>query len=208
MKSRRLALALMGLVALLLVTSTLAADPAQPSPYLEALHQGNLIANPDFEEPSPTNPKWPAHWEATFNLVDFNQPAWDCSVAYSGACSIRMSAPMEAEAAWKSPMIPVKPNTEYRFTGWVKTQGVTPEKPRFYGTYIIELHTDRGPLFPRPFAAGPSFEGDNDWTEVSFTFKTNARATQLQISAVMGWSGRAKGHVWFDAVKLEEVVAE
>lgn len=208
MSARRVVLALMSLLAITVITPTLAAEQHVSSAYLESLHQNNLIPNPDFDQSSPSNSNWPADWEANFSLVDFNQPAWDCNVSYSGECSIRMSAPMEAEAAWKSPMIPVKPNTEYRFTGYVRTQGLTPEKPRFYGTYVIELFSDRGPLFPRPFASGTNFEGDTDWTDVSFTFRTNARAAELQISAVIGWGGRSKGHVWFDAVKLEEVVAE
>jgi|LSQX01.1.fsa_nt_gb hypothetical protein len=208
MRLRSVTLAVLGVVALVLAGTAAAADEDVSSAYLADLYEGNLVPNSDFELASESNPNWPADWDATFSLIDFNRPAWDCTVAYSGNCSLRMSAPLEVEAAWVSPMIPVKPNTEYRFTGYVRTQGLTPEKARFYGTFVIELFSDRGPLFPRPFAAGPNFEGDNDWTEVSFTFKTNARAEQLQISAVVGWGGRAKGHVWFDAIQLEEVVTE
>ena len=193
---------------LLAVAPVWADNDPNSSTYLSALHENNLLPNPDFEEPSQANPNWPAGWEANFNLVDFNQPAWDGAIAYAGRHSIRMSAPMGAEAAWTSPMIDVKPNTKYRFTGYVRTQGVAPQKARFSGTYVISVHSDRGPLFPRPFAAGPCLEGDNEWTEVNLEFKTPARATHLQVSAAIAWGGKAAGHVWFDAVKLEEVVAE
>lgn len=166
----------------------------------------NLAPNPDFSLADPDHPEKPLGWEATVSLFDFNQPMWDHEVAYVGERSLRMSAPLETEAHWQSVPIAVRPQTEYRLTGYVRTERLVPERPRFYGTLLVEAFSDRGPLFPRPLAAGPSLGGDNDWTEVSFTFRTPARTETVRIYGVIAYSGRAKGSIWFDGITLEEVV--
>lgn len=201
------------LVQLLMVTALiLVGIVAQPvwaddslERYLASLHDGNLLINPDFEIQDPDIPGRPLGWEPTFNLFDFNQPIWDDEILLSGSRSIRMAAPMDTESSWTSARVPVKPNTTYRFTGYIRTENVVIEKPRFYGTFLVQLYEGDRILFPRPTKAGDNMDGTHDWTRVSFTFTTNHRATHVEVIAALSSFGRASGHVWFDAVKLEEV---
>ncbi len=176
--------------------------------HLAALYEGNLLPNPDFEEADPELPNRPLGWSGTYNLLDFNQPIWDDEIALSGSRSLRMAAPMMTEASWQSEKVPVKPDTTYRFTGYVRTQGLEQEKARFVGTFLVQAYSGDRMLFPRPTQAGASLEGTNDWTRVEFTFKTPRNADSIQVIAALSFSGRAKGNVWFDAVKLEEVTGE
>lgn len=176
--------------------------------HLATLHEGNLLPNPDFEEADPERPGRPLGWEPTYNLADFNQPIWDSEVYLSGSRSIRMSAPMATEAVWQSAKVPVKAETTYRFVGYVRTRDLAPERARFHGTFLIQAYNGDRMLFPRPTQAGPSLEGTNDWTRVEFTFKTPRNADAIQVIAAVSYSGRARGHIWFDAVKLEEVTEE
>jgi len=176
--------------------------------HLATLHDGNLLPNPDFEEADPAFPGRPLGWSGTYNLTDFNQPIWDDQVALSGSRSLRMAAPMLTEASWQSDKVPVKPETTYRFVGYIRTQDVVQEKARFVGTFLVQAYNGERMLFPRPTQAGPSLEGTNDWTRVEFTFKTPRNTDAVQILGVISFSGRAKGNIWFDAVKLEEVAGE
>ena len=119
-----------------------------------------------------------------------------------------MSAPIDTEAVWQSVKVPVKAETTYRFAGYVRTQGLTPERARFHGTFLIQAFNGDRMLFPRPTKAGESLQGTHDWTRVEFTFKTPRNADAIQVIAAVSYAGRARGHVWFDAVKLEEVTEE
>jgi len=186
----------------------LAADDEALKQHLATLYEGNLLPNPDFEEADPAFPNRPLGWTGTYNLADFNQPLWDDQVALSGSRSLRMAAPMPTEASWQSDKVPVKPDTTYRFVGYVRTQGLTQERARFVGTFLVQAYSGDRMLFPRPTQAGPSLEGTNDWTRVEFAFKTPRNADSIQVIAAVSFSGRAKGNVWFDAVKLEEVTSE
>lgn len=188
--------------------SVFAAEDELLQRHLETLYEGNLLPNPDFEEADPALPNRPLGWTGTYNLVDFNQPIWDDQVALSGSRSLRMAAPMMTEASWQSEKVPVKPDTTYRFVGYVRTQGVERERARFVATFLVQAYQGDRMLFPRPTQAGPSLEGTHDWTRVEFTFKTPRNADSVQVIAAISYSGRAKGNVWFDAVKLEEVTGE
>lgn len=176
--------------------------------HLATLYEGNLLPNPDFEEADPSIPNRPLGWEPTYNLSDFNQPIWDNEVALSGTRSIRMSAPIATEVVWQSVKVPVKAETTYRFVGYVRTRDLEPERARFHGTFLIQAFNGDRMLFPRPTQAGPSLAGTNDWTRVEFTFKTPRNTDAIQVIAAVSYAGRARGHIWFDAVKLEEVTEE
>lgn len=176
--------------------------------HLATLYEGNLLPNPDFEEADPLLPNRPLGWEPTYNLSDFNQPIWDSGTYLSGSRSLRMSAPIATEAVWQSVKVPVKAETTYRFVGYVRTQDLVPERARFHGTFLIQAYNGDRMLFPRPTKAGQSLQGTQDWTRVEFTFKTPRNTDSIQVIAAVSHAGRATGHIWFDAVKLEEVVEE
>ncbi len=112
------------------------------------------------------------------------------NIAHHGTKSLFIDAPGFAEGAWYSRVL-LKPWSEYRFTGWIRTRGVVASEGRGAGFSISGMDLEL-----------KGFTGDNEWTKVTYQFSTggNDGAT---IECRLNLDGKAKGRVWFDDMSLE-----
>ena len=155
------------------------------------LSTGNLLLNGGFESGNylPTN--WlPDAWASGAAFI------WDPAQAYQGNMSIQISSAMPNDARWVQ-RVTVRPNTDYRLSGWIKTENVAHSSETedvganlsVYGTWV---HT-------------AALIGTNAWTNVSITFNTGS-GSHIVIAARLGYtSGTTTGTAWFDELRLEPV---
>ncbi len=175
-------LVLSAAVAALTMASSASPSLSQPPP------QGSLtlVPNSSFEEIDGDHPAgWKrAVWQRSAELsVD--------TVAHTGAHSARISSRDGGDASW-TVVVPVRPFSTYRLSGWIKTEG-------------LENGTSRGALFNLHQLSRmqtPAVTGTRDWTEVTLEFDTEANDA-IQINCLFGGWGRARGTAWFDDVRLE-----
>ncbi len=116
--------------------------------------------------------------------------ALDSSVAHSGKNSIRISSTEGGDASWMI-IVPVKPYSKYRLSGWIKTQGLEPG-------------TGKGALinFHRAGIQTQAVVGTQDWTRVELKFDSGANDA-FSLNCLFGGWGKSKGRAWFDDVELE-----
>ena len=119
----------------------------------------------------------------------------DGTTAKSGSKSILVRSESGADAGYTT-TIPVKPNSLYRITAWVKTEGVT--KVDGQGA-TLNLHS-------RPEHA-QLVTGTTDWTQVSMDVNTGDDDS-LQLNCILGYYGTAKGRAWFDDVEVKFVSSQ
>lgn len=152
---------------------------------------GNLLLNGGFENGDylPTN--WlPDSWASGAEFI------WDNTQSYQGNRSIKISLATPNDARWVQG-VTVQPNTDYRLSGWIKTENVAHTSETIdaganlsvYGTWT---HTS-------------GLIGTNGWTNTSMTFNSGS-SSQIVIAARLGyWSGTTTGTAWFDELRLEPV---
>lgn len=144
------------------------------------------IANPSFEEMDGDLPRgWKtAQWRgrANFEVSD---------IAHTGMQSVKISSDEGADASWIT-IVPVKPYSKYRLSGWIKTQDV-------------KATTGKGALFNlhnlQPLQT-KALSGTQDWTQVELVFETAANDA-VQVNCLLGGWGRAEGTAWYDDIQLE-----
>lgn len=150
----------------------------------------NLLLNGSFEqgESSPTG--WSSDaWNSSYTVFSL-----DSTQAISGSRSVKIETTVPNDARWIQ-TVSVLPNTDYRLTGWIKTENVarTGESVDaganlcLYGTYT----------------RSEGLYGTNDWTHISMLFNTGSN-TEITVAARLGyWSGTTTGVAWFDDLQLE-----
>lgn len=88
-------------------------------------------------------------------------------------------------------LLDVSPNTSYKITCDVKTEGVTGGAGANIGVYGIAV-------------TGEQVLGDTDWHSISLTGKTADKQTELPLSIGVGSHGAlSSGKAWFDNVRIE-----
>ncbi|MHA1228985.1 MAG: carbohydrate binding domain-containing protein [Candidatus Hodarchaeales archaeon] len=149
----------------------------------------NLLSNSSFEY----GESLPSSWitDSWIPDVDF---VWDYTHSYMGVKSVKISTTTANDARWIQE-VTVQPNTDYRLSGWIKTENVAHTSGlvdaganlSIYGTWD---HTT-------------AMFGTNAWTMVSMTFNSGS-SSNLIIAARLGyWSGITTGTAWFDNLTLE-----
>ncbi|MBN1583135.1 MAG: hypothetical protein JXA89_20670 [Anaerolineae bacterium] len=150
-----------------------------------------LLVNGGFEWGNGLPDNWlPDSWipEAAFT--------WSDTQSYLGSKSIQISLTTANDARWIQ-TVNVQPDTDYRLSGWIKTENVahtseTADVGASLGVYSMGTHT-LGLL------------GTNEWTHVSLVFNTGSNS-QITIAARLGyWSGTTTGTAWFDELSLASV---
>jgi alpha-N-arabinofuranosidase len=148
--------------------------------------QKDLIGNASFEEVEGNMPKgWTTNvWRGKADLT------LDSSTAHSGKTSVRISSTEGGDASWMT-VVPARPFSKYRLTGWVKTQNLEPG-------------TGRGALFNfnGTDIQTKAVSGTQDWTRLELVFDSGPNDA-LSLNCLFGGWGRAKGTAWFDDVGLE-----
>lgn len=124
---------------------------------------------------------WSGH--ALFSLV---------AQGHSGGHSVLVTSQKGGDAGWFA-MVPVRPQSRYRLSAWIKTEGV--EALDGQGA-LINLHS-------RPEHTAP-IVGTKDWTRVEMPIDTGPDDV-LQINCLLGYFGQAKGKAWYDDVQLDLV---
>ena len=149
----------------------------------------NLLPNPSFEE---VNDGKPVGWRTSSHggrgvlmLAD---------VGHSGKRSVRISSEEGGDVSW-SAEVPVKPRTDYRLTGWIKTENV--RKVGGANGAMFNVHELQDPVR----GGTKALTDDNDWTQVQLSFNSGA-LQQVTINCLFGGWGRATGSAWFDDVEL------
>ena len=110
---------------------------------------------------------------------------------HTGRC-VAVASETGADAAWTI-TVPVVAWTQYRLTGWIKTENVTPSTGK---GALINLHNL--PVQSREIM------GTSDWIPVSLEFRTDEQE-EIQINCLFGGWGQATGKAWYDDLALEVV---
>lgn len=152
----------------------------------------NLLPNPGFEDVV-ANAKTPAGWTLrNYGTKPGNAGAeWsivtDEKMVHSGKNSFRVITRDEADTSFFAD-VPLKPNTEYKLSAWIKTHG-------FRGKASLNDHIGR--------AETSSLKRTQDWTEVEVTFNSKNRD-----KASINLLHVGKGDTYFDDVKLVEMIPD
>lgn len=166
-------------------------------------HKGrhNLIQNSSFEN---GNDELPDAWTRDAFIYRAELFSWSDEEAFSGCRSVMIYAPpgQPNDARWIQ-QAPVEPNTTYRLSGWIKTEGVERSGQAVQaGANLSILDQD---LTETVFARAGDLLGDNDWTYVEMTFNSRQK-TAITVAARLGfYSGTTSGTAWFDKIKLVRV---
>lgn len=152
----------------------------------------NLLPTASFEEVA-EGAKTPTAWKHR----DYgNRPGnagaeWrivtDTKMVHSGKNSFRVITRDDADTSFFAD-VPLKPNTEYKLSAWIKTHG-------FKGKASLNDHLGR--------AETSTIKRTQDWTEVEVTFNSKTRD-----KASINLLHVGKGDTYFDDVSLVELIPE
>lgn len=159
------------------------------NPNLDAVASTNLIPNPSFEIQSDNRP---INWRASTHSGRGTLALAD--IAHSGKHSVTISATNGADVSW-AVHVAVKPRTDYRLSGWIKTENVQ-RLGRAIGA-LLNVHELQDPVR----GATKGISGNTDWTKVELTFNSG-QMTEITINCLFGGWGRATGTAWFDDIEL------
>ena len=154
---------------------------------------GNLISNPSFEEQSDGRP---AGWRTSTHSGRGQLTLAD--IGRTGARSAKISSEPGGDISW-AVRVPVKPRTEYKLTGWIKTEKV--QKLGRANGALLNVHELQDPVR----GGTKALSGDNDWTQVQLNFNSG-QMREVTINCLFGGWGRATGTAWFDDIELTPAV--
>ncbi|MBN2698427.1 MAG: hypothetical protein JXR52_06340 [Bacteroidales bacterium] len=117
------------------------------------------------------------------------------SEAHDGNKSLHIYSSQPAYGVWRT-RVAVKPWSVYKFTGWMKTEGLVNQEGEGAGFYLVNLSESFNGM-----------SGTNDWTEVTMEFETGCNDSFV-LECLFNRGGRSSGRVWFDNMKLEPVSSE
>lgn len=165
---------------------------ASPAAASEPRSGANLIPNASFEEQSGDRPRG---WRAVTHSGRGEFAS--ANVARTGSRSVKIASEQGGDLSW-AVQTPVKPRTQYRLSGWIKTENVQ-KQGRALGA-LLNVHELQDPVR----GATRGLSGNNDWTHVELTFNSG-QMTELTINCLFGGWGRATGTAWFDDIELTPV---
>lgn len=146
----------------------------------------NLLPNPSFET---TSGELPDGWR----LRHYNGEAkWDIMPrgAHTGQNALRVVSRRGADTSLFVD-VPVTPNTDYKLSGWVRTQGVSGAQGASLNVHGTTIQTD-------------VVSGNAEWSLVETIFNSEDRK-MLSVNVLFGGFGQSRGEALFDDVKLCEL---
>jgi thermitase len=150
----------------------------------------NILFNGGFEEGTTL----PSRWSQDAWTPSYSTFIWDTDQKHSGSRSIKIANSYNNDARWIQTVY-VQPNSNYRLSGWIKTQIVA------HSPDSRDVGANLSVMGNLEYTNG--LIGTNDWTYVSLSFNTGDR-TQIDVGARLGmYSGTTTGIAWFDDLKLE-----
>lgn len=152
-----------------------------------------LVRNASAEDASPSGGA--AGW--TFDHWTQGDPpstaTRDESVAHSGKSSLKINL-QQGDDGKLTQAIKVKPDTWYRVSAWIKTQGVPANTKVGANISVVDAMEFAGDI-----------KGDSDWQEVVAWGKTGPEQTEIKIAVRLGFYGSlATGTAWFDDIALTQ----
>lgn len=154
----------------------------------------NLAREGDFEARERVFALWSPGGEATGGQ---GFTAEVVSPGRFGKNSLRLHVPPERQAdwlGWRLLNVPVRPNTRYLYTAWVKTQGITGGTVDIHGHFkAADNSLAKGAQF---FSSARRLSGDNDWTLCIAEITTPADAHHVELHLTMN----THGTLWHDGV--------
>jgi len=159
---------------------------------------GQWFVNGDFETEDPQNPGFPLGWVLDTNTDDMGTISLDETVFHGGSKSCKLYRPANkaGEIIIRQDKGPepdgLVDGAVYKFSGWIKTQGVTGGRGACFIT-AWDNHT----------IGGISLHGDNDWTYVEENVvyhETSWGAWRCYLGID---STENDGTAWFDDVNIE-----
>lgn len=162
----------------------LAANTADPSAAVKNAAPVNLLKDPGFDGPSL------GVWSLRPYRVD-RPGTVEVSIApggRNGGTALKITSPFPADIGAGAD-IPVKPNTRYRFGGWIRTEN-------------LENKGGRGALFNvHGGETSQNTSGTTDWKEFSFEFDSGSQSQAL-LHCLFGGYGGGTGTAYYDDLYL------
>jgi tetratricopeptide (TPR) repeat protein len=160
--------------------------------------KSNYLFNGDFEsEPAPS----PFDWN--LSRVSGVDVARDCTTAWSGKCSLRISFAgiQNLDVAAASQRAFVRPGP-YRFQAFIRTEALTTDQGLQFRIFDAEMPA-------RLDVAFDQFTGTRPWSSVEhdLTVPPQTRLLQVQVvrRASMKFDNKVSGTAWIDDLKLEPI---
>ena len=150
----------------------------------------NLLKNPGFEDVANGGP-------ALWARQSWSGQASEQTLAgegRSGKHCVLISSTKGVDVAWRI-IVPVKPLSKYRVSGWIKTRDVKPDPARKGMGALLNIHGTE--------SRTKGIVGTKDWTRVEMTFETNYDEYELQLNCLFGGWGLATGAAWYDDLSME-----
>ena len=123
--------------------------------------------------------------------------SWDTAQKYTGNRSIKITLLSPNDARFIQ-TVPVQPNTNYRLSGWIKTEGVA------HSTEVNDAGANFS-ILEDYNSYTTSLTGTNGWTYRALSINSGSRTT-ITVAARLGfYSGTTTGTAWFDDIKLEAI---
>jgi putative membrane-bound dehydrogenase-like protein len=152
----------------------------------------NLIPNSSFEEASDGKP---VGWRTTTHSGRGELTL--ANTGHTGSRSAKISSLNGGDVSW-AVTVPVKPRTDYKLAGWIKTERL---QKLGNARALLNVHELQDPVR----GATKPLVGDNDWTQVQLNFNSG-EMHEVTINCLLGGWGRASGTAWFDNVELAPAI--
>ena len=146
----------------------------------------NLIPDPTLDGPIPG--AWTLR---TYSARNPQSVQLTSDTGRNGGKALKIVSPNSADVG-AGLDLRLKPNTRYRFGGWVKTENVVNTGGRGVMLNVHNSDASRG------------IAGTRDWTELSMEFSTGGNP-QVLLHCLFGGYGGATGTAWFDDLYLHEI---
>jgi alpha-N-arabinofuranosidase len=152
--------------------------------------QVSIIPNPSAEEGiGSTVTGWNAEAQRGGMIAFYDYEAHD------GKRSLMLNSTRPSGGRWMT-KVQLKPWSEYKLTGWVKTEDVQSRSGKGAGFRLDGVDAEYTGL-----------SGTNDWTKVEIVFNTG-NDDSFVLSCLLGIDGPASGRAWFDDMSLELISSE
>jgi uncharacterized protein with FMN-binding domain len=123
---------------------------------------------------------------------------WEATEGVDGSGCVKIENTADNDARFVLD-VDVLPNTYYKITAWVKTQGVTQDSNAIGGNISV-LYT---------FDYGGGFLGDRDWTKVELYGQTAEDQKKITVCMRLGfYSGICTGTAWFDNLEVQQLAGK
>lgn len=152
----------------------------------------NLLVNGGFEEAGPD--LIPTGWVAGYQK-EGSRIAVSSEHPCSGRYALEITSPVPNDV-WLAQRVRVKPNTNYRLSGWVLTRSVGPAG-RIGANFS---------LIAPGFYHSPDITGNSIWLYTEINFRTHSRQKEVTVAVRLGRADAPVfGTAYFDQVSLVEL---